>query len=440
MSNSKSCLSDKKVVAFVPAKGSSSRIESKNMKLLDGKPLFLHSLEKLVECDFIHEVYLDTESDEVIDLAKSVDCKILKRDPSLATNKVDGNQLFLNEVNHVKADVYIQHLCTSPFITKDTIKVGVEAVASGDYDSAVLVNKQHLYTWTDNSPDYDINNIPNSFTLDETIIETMGLYVMDRDCALQTQRRIGNRPFFLNATPIESVDVNWPDDFILANHIASGMREKRRRLFNNIKARINSAILSDLMDDMGLDGVVTSYQSNLSKTKIFGRAKTLRLRKIKDGESHEGIYNALKTYKTIIPGDVIVVENEISECAYFGELNANLAIRAGASGAVIGGVTRDSTAVSQLDFPVFSKGNVCRDVRKRAVMDHYNQEINFEGVQVAPGDLVFGDEDGLVFIPKKHEKELIKRVFNIFSKEKNILVDIANGVDEAELFSFHGEF
>lgn len=64
-----------KVVAFVPAKGSSSRIESKNVKLLDGKPLFLHTLEKLVQCDFIDEVYLDTESDEIIALASEVPCK-----------------------------------------------------------------------------------------------------------------------------------------------------------------------------------------------------------------------------------------------------------------------------------------------------------------------------------------------------------------------------
>ena len=58
-----------KVVAFLPAKGTSERIESKNMKLLNGKPLFLHTLEKLVECDFIDEVYLDSESDEILNYA-----------------------------------------------------------------------------------------------------------------------------------------------------------------------------------------------------------------------------------------------------------------------------------------------------------------------------------------------------------------------------------
>ena len=85
-----------KVVAFLPAKGSSSRIESKNMKLLDGKPLFLHTLQKLVDSNLFDEVYLDTESDDVISAASEVDCRILRRDKALADNKTDGNKMFLN--------------------------------------------------------------------------------------------------------------------------------------------------------------------------------------------------------------------------------------------------------------------------------------------------------------------------------------------------------
>ena len=57
-----------RIVAFVPCKGTSSRVESKNTKLLDSKPLFLHTLEKLLfECPFIDKVVLDSESDDVAD-------------------------------------------------------------------------------------------------------------------------------------------------------------------------------------------------------------------------------------------------------------------------------------------------------------------------------------------------------------------------------------
>ena len=429
-----------KVVAFLPAKGTSSRVENKNIKLLDGKPLFLHTLEKLIECDFIDEVYLDTESDEIIYLASETNCKILKRDPNLASNTTDGNKLFLNEVNHIKADIYIQILGTSPFIEKETIKKGIDTIKSSDFDSVVLVRKEKLYTWNEKGPNYNIENIPNSFDLNDTIIETMGLYIVKRETALCTQKRIGNKPYLLYATALEAIDVNWPEDFDLANLIAAGKREKERKLLDNIKSHLTSAMLSDIMDDFGLDGVLRGFKLNIPEKKIFGKAKTLKLKALKDGEDFRGIYNALYSYNTIIPNDIIIVENEISEFAYFGELNANLAIRAGASAAIVSGVTRDTTEVKKLGFPVFSKGSNCKDVRKRATMESYNKTIEVEGIKVSPNDLIFGDNDGIIVIPKKHEDKILKRVFEVIKTENNILVDIANGVDVDQLTKKHGFF
>jgi len=430
----------RKVVAFVPAKGNSSRIESKNLKLLDGKPLFLHSIEKLMKCDFIDEVYLDTESDEVIDLALASGCKIMNRDPMLACNKTDGNKLFLNEVNFVEADIYIQLLGTSPFIESKTIKKAVECVLNGKHDSATLVSSQKQYEWDDNGPKYDVNSIPNSVDIPDTIIETMGLYVVSREAALKTGCRIGEKPLKIFASALEAIDVNFPDEFVLANFVASGIREDERKLYQNIKTHLSSATLSDILDDMGIQGVVLGYKPNLPKSKIFGRAKTLKIRKKYDDEPMEGIYSALKSYQTIVPGDVIVVENEVSDYAYFGELNANLAIRSGASGALIGGKTRDSIEVEKLGFPVYSSGYACADVRNRAVMESYNKNINFDGIQVSPGDLVLADQDGIVFIPSKYEVAVLKRVFEAVTTENTILHDIALGKSEDDIIRNNGNF
>lgn len=429
-----------KVIAFLPAKGTSSRVESKNLKLLDGKPLFLHTLEKLMECDFIDEVYLDTESEDVIDLASEANCKILKRDLNLASNTTDGNKLFLNEVNYAEADIYIQILGTSPFIEKDTIKKGIEAIRNNEFDSAVLIRKERLYTWDEQGPIYNIDNIPNSFDLGDTIIETMGLYIVKKETALRNQKRIGNKPYLLEATPLEAIDVNWPEDFDLANLIAAGKREKERKLLDNIKSHLTSAMLSDIMDDFGIDGVLQGYKLNITEKKIFGKAKTLKLRSLQDGEDFKGIYNALYSYNTIIPNDIIIVENEINGYAYFGELNANLAIRSGASAAIISGVTRDTAEVKKLGFPVFSKGSNCKDVRKRATLESYNKTIKVDGVKVSPNDLIFGDNDGIIIIPKKYEDKILKKAFEVIKTENNILVDIANGVDVNQLTKEHGFF
>ena len=91
-----------KTAAFLPAKGSSQRVPNKNTMLLDGEPLFLRSLKKLTACPSVDEVWLDTESHDIANLASDLKCKILRRDTSLANNKTDGHALFLNEVAHTE--------------------------------------------------------------------------------------------------------------------------------------------------------------------------------------------------------------------------------------------------------------------------------------------------------------------------------------------------
>ncbi|MFA0544227.1 cytidylyltransferase domain-containing protein, partial [Vibrio sp. 10N.222.52.B7] len=141
---------------------------------------------------------------DVINAASEVNCKVLKRDKSLASNKTDGNKMFLNEVNHVDADIYVQVLCTSPFIDIATIKVGIEKIKNNsNYDSAVLVRKEKQYLWNENGPSYDVKNIPNSVDLGDTIIETMGLYIVKKEAALRTKRRVGDSPYLLEATALE---------------------------------------------------------------------------------------------------------------------------------------------------------------------------------------------------------------------------------------------
>lgn len=431
-----------KIIAFLPAKGSSDRVPSKNLKLLDGKPLFLHTLEKLVECDFIDEVYLDTESDEVIEHASEVDCKILKRDPELATNKTDGNTLFYNEVLSAEADIYIQILGTSPFINIETIRKGINAIKDTEnYDSAVLVKNEKQYTWTNDGPTYSIESIPNSVDLQNTVIETMGLYIVKSEAAKRTMRRIGDKPYLLEASPLDALDVNWPEDFELANLVAAGLREKERKLFDNLKNLMTSCLLSDLLDDFGFKNqVISGYIPNFKEHSILGRAKTLKLRKLKEGEDFKGIYNALYSYETIIPGDFIVVENEIPEYAYFGELNANLAIRSGAVGALIAGKTRDELEVKSTGFTVFSAGSNCQDVRGRATTESVNKRITIKSVSVSPGDLIYGDSEGVIVIPKSVEKQVIKEVVKRGHSEGMILSDISNGIAVGELTRLYGFF
>lgn len=431
-----------KVAAFLPAKGSSDRIENKNLRLVDGRPLFLHTLEKLMRCPFIDEVYIDTESEAMIELSRDTGCRAMRRDPALASNSTDGNRLFLNEVAHTDADIVLQVLCTSPFIEVETLEKAVSTLREGqEHDSVVLVRSERLYTWKDGRPTYDVERIPNSSTLGNTVIETMGLYAMRSATARRLGRRIGDRPLLLQASPLEAIDVNWPEDLDLANLIAAGLREQERKLLANLRNQLSSSLLSDLLDDLGYRGcVISGLQPNIEQARIIGRAKTLRLRELERDEDFRGIYSALESYKTVVPGDVIMVENAVPQYAYFGELNANLSIRAGAVGAVIGGRTRDSANVVELGLPVFADGYTCEDVRKRATTDTINRPISIRGVPISPGDLVFGDREGVVVVPRQIEQEVVQAALGAAGKEKHLQIDIAQGIDCERLTSKYGFF
>lgn len=430
-----------KVVAFLPAKGTSERIESKNMKLLNGKPLFLHTLEKLCECSFIDEVYLDTDSDEMLAYADYLRYKPFKRPQELATNKASGNMVFMNEVNNIDADIYIQIFSTTPFIKVDTIKKGIEIVSSSPvYDSAILVRSEKLYQLQGNQPLYPKDNIPNSITLPDTVSDTMGLYIIKREAALKGKNRYGYNPYLLVADPMEAIDINYDGDFELAEYVAKGLYHEEVAKLQSMAHFFNSSIFADILFDYGLNGVIAGYKLNLPEKKIFGRANTLKIRKLREGESNQGIYRTYDTYKRIREGEIIVVENEFDDRAYFGELNSNLAMRAGAIGTIVSGVTRDIEAVNKLQYPVFSTGYSCADIRGISNMESHNKPVKIKGVTINPGDLIFADVNGIVVIPKENETEVIEKAISTVRLEKNILDKVLANEDAYSIYQQVGEF
>lgn len=437
-----------KVYAFVPAKGTSERIENKNMSFLDGERLYIKALKTLLKCKEIDHVFLDTESEEMYKLCDYLPIEFLKRKPELADNKTDGHKMFMNEVNsYPNADIYVQLLCTSPFIKPETIDEAIKKLKESDeFDSAILMKKDKLYFWEDGKPKYDINHIPNSKDLPETIIESMGLYIHKKDSAIKTQRRYGVSPYLIYGSLEELIDVNNPEDLEFAQTYAKGKKSEENKKLNLIKHFVSSSALSDLLDDMKIEKgktcgvVIPDWKCNLKNQKIFGRANTLKLRKLNENEDFKGIYDALESYMGMSENNVIVVENEIKEYAYFGGLNAHLAIRAGACAAVIDGATRDLKETQALNFPVFARSYNSADVRRRATVEYINKPITIKGGVVNPNDLIFIDECSLVVIYQDYEKEVIERVLKTFNNEKEIVIDIAQKQDVDAICKKHGAF
>lgn len=109
---------------------------------------------------------------------------------------------------------------TAPFITKESIEKGLNAVLSGEYDSSFAAKKLQDFLWKDGTPfNYELNNIPRTQDLPPLFEETSGFYIYKKSVMSELNRRIGEKPFIVEVSEIESVDIDEPEDFMIADAI-----------------------------------------------------------------------------------------------------------------------------------------------------------------------------------------------------------------------------
>ena len=437
-----------KIVAFVPAKGNSERVASKNTRILDGEYLFKRKLRQALGCPEITDVCLDTESDDLAALADDLPVSRLSRPHALATNGTDGHEMFAWEcAQRADADLWVQLLCTAPFVTSDTISRAIAALlANPQADSLVAVSRSKLYTWDGDIPAYGVGRIPNSIDLPPTVMEAMSLYIVRRTGETTPARRYGTKPILFDLDPLEQIDINLVQDLNIAETIAAGIRAAEVTRFRAMLPHLSSSILSDVCKEIGLKVVLPAAIRPTSGGKLLGRAKTLELTALTkrpdrspDG-AWNGIYDALQSYRFVRPGDVIMVATDLPQHAYFGDLNANLAIRSGAVGAIIDGATRDTADVRALGLPVYARSRTCDDIKYEGTVKSMNRPVIMGGVRVSNDDVVFADEDGVVVVPDAHWDEVEEKAWAVLSCEANIRMQAARGRDVNAILTDNGAF
>lgn len=215
-----SLLKNKKIVGFIPAKGTSTRLPNKNKRRILGIPLFLWAANNLSRVIEKNNIYVDSEDPEILNISSRLGFNTLHRPANLSNNSVDGNRLLEWEASNVTADVYIQHLPPMIFCKKETILKGLEKVISGNEDSVVYLHGEKKYKWKNGQPEYDIENIPNSFELRKEYSECMGLYIAAADQFNLTKKRISGKFSTLSVDYFEKNDIDYEEDLIQAKALA----------------------------------------------------------------------------------------------------------------------------------------------------------------------------------------------------------------------------
>jgi len=213
--------------------------------------------------------------------------------------------------------------------------------------------------------------------------------------------------------------------------------------FSEITNRLSplySAVLCDVLDTCGFRRQALSHQIRplFSEARVIGRARTLLSQPV-DRFPEKPYAMELEALDTLLEDDVVVFTTggDLS-AAVWGELLSVAASAKGARGAIIDGLTRDAAKIREVRFPVFAKGISSYDSHGRSEVIAYDVPIECDGVAVQPGDIVFGDYDGVVVIPASEVEMVIEKAEVKVQREGLVGEEFKKGRKVAEVFAEHG--
>ena len=189
-------------------------------------------------------------------------------------------------------------------------------------------------------------------------------------------------------------------------------------------AALDTASVSDAMDKLGLAAGCFGLTPVASGVKFAGRAFTVKYRWA--GAVERG---SVGDFLDDVPaGHVVVIDNAgRQDCTVWGDIMTTLAHHKGIAGTVIDGACRDVPKIRELRYPIFTRGVYMMTGKDRVEIESVNAPVNISGRQVRPGDIVLGDDSGVVAVPASRALEVLTIAQHIEHTEQAILQRIAAG-------------
>jgi 4-hydroxy-4-methyl-2-oxoglutarate aldolase len=200
-------------------------------------------------------------------------------------------------------------------------------------------------------------------------------------------------------------------------------------------------MLSDSLDAAGLRTQVLDRRlAPLAPgARAFGRAWTARFEPSEADDPADPYGEAIDFISAIQSGEIAVIgTGQSNESAFWGELFSAAAIGAGAVGVVTDGNLRDTGKIIGLGFPAFSLSRRPIDYRARMRVVETGGIVQLCGVQIAVGDLVLADDDGVVVVPQSREDEVLALARSRAAAESTVLAELLSGQTLRAVWDRHG--
>ena len=193
-------------------------------------------------------------------------------------------------------------------------------------------------------------------------------------------------------------------------------------------SKLDTTSISDALDRLGIAGQCLNIKPLDHRFRLTGRAFTILYGPAGRPAGTVGDY-----IDDVAPGSVVVLDNGGRENAtVWGDILTWVAHRRGIAGTVIDGACRDTYLCRDLNYPVYSRSYSMRTGKDRVQVEAANIVVNIGEARVAPGDLLRGDADGVLVIPREHEDAVLAAAEDIDSVEQRIRALIDQGKTLAE--------
>jgi regulator of RNase E activity RraA len=214
--------------------------------------------------------------------------------------------------------------------------------------------------------------------------------------------------------------------------------ENDDELFARAREGLFTAVVGDVMDMLGYTHQFLSpmIQPLRQDMVTIGRAMPVLEADDEGGEGpgrRNPTFNGpfglmLEALDDLKKNEVYICTGASPTYALWGELMSTCAINQGAVGAVMDGYSRDTRGILALNFPVFSYGRYAQDQRPRGKVVDFRCTIQMNGVTIAPGDIIFGDVDGVCVVPRAIEDDVMHRAWKKAHGEKRVFEAIKGGM------------
>lgn len=211
------------IKAVIPIRKGSQRVQNKNLRPFADTTLLENKINALKKAGFFDDIIVNTDSEEAIAMAEANGVSWHRREPYYASSACSGSEFFQHLGIVTDCDVFCYCPVTSPFVSVETMmkcKALYEEKMQEGCDCVSTVSDVKEFLWLDGKPvNYDKENAPNSQNLPDVKALNFGFTMVKRESLIKNRNIIGDNPLFVTTSGIESVDIDTPLDFYIAEQI-----------------------------------------------------------------------------------------------------------------------------------------------------------------------------------------------------------------------------